>query len=195
MDLETIEPALATLVAALTGVESGCVVWENALRPRHNGQLVVLSWVTTQGVGVDSETWTFEANADPTQEMTPTVQGARFGTLQLSVESTDQRPGYTARKIAERARTRFERQSTDDALGAVHLALAGVGAVTNADYPGSNDRMVSRCILEVRLNGRAREADTAGRTSYIATVQATAALTRPDGAALDADLQPTGSYP
>lgn len=194
MDLARIEPALAALAATLTDVEASCCVWQNAVRPRHNGRLVTLSWVSSVGVGVDETKWAYAANANPLLEMTPTIEGPRFAVLQVAVESLDQRPGYTARHLAERARTRLQWPSSLAALKAVDLALAGVGNVTMADYP-VDGRMVSRCLMEVRLNGKAREADAAGRTSYIATVQVAATIARPDGTSVDVDLQPTGTYP
>lgn len=195
MNLDVIEPALAALAATLTGVDARLCVWENAVRPAYQSALVLLSWVSTQGVGVDEEKWAYAANADPLLEMTPTVEGPRFAVVQLSIESIDQRPGYTARHLAERARTRLQWPSSLATLRAADLALAGVGAVIKADYRGSNDRWISRALLEMRLNAKATDADLAGRTSYIATVQAAATFTRPDGTSVDIDLQPTGSYP
>lgn len=192
MDLSAIEPALCALAASVTGVTSACCVFENAPRPQSpDGRVVILSWVSLSGVGLDGDRWDYAADADPLQEMTPTVQGSREARLQFAVEVTaDQRPGYSAAAIAEKARTRLSRPRSLDALEAVGLALATVGPATQADYPG-DQRMVSRSLFEVVLNAHAREADAEGRTSYIATVEATASITNAGGTTLPDSIQPS----
>ena len=190
MNHATIEPALCSLASAITGVESALCVFQNAKRPVHNGTLVTLSWVGIRGVGTDETEWTYAANADPLLEMTPTVKGQRGATLQVTIESTDQRPGYTAHAIADRARTRLYRPSSLDALAAVDLALATVGDTITTDSK-VDGRWISRCTFDVRLNGLASEADLDGRVPYIAEVVATATITRPDGTSIDTDIQPS----
>lgn len=190
MNLATIEPALVTWAAALTGVEASCVLWENAPRVRHNGRLVLLSWVSRTGVGTDGTEYVYAADADPLAEMTPTTSGNRELVVQVSVEvTTDQRPGYNAAALTERARTRIRWPRALAMLEAVGLALATVGPATQADYP-ADGRMVARSLFEVRFNAVASEADVDGRTSYIATVELDAAVERPDGTDLPATLQP-----
>ena len=169
MDLATIEPALLGWAAAITGVESTCVLWENAPRVRSNTALVLLSWVSIVGVGTDETSWAYAENVDPLQEMTATVAGPRTCVLQLSVETYDQRPGYTARAIAETARTRARGPRSEAALLAAGLGLAGVGDVRNADYR-VDQRWIARTVMECRLNAESRVVD--GTTSYIATVEA-----------------------
>ena len=194
MDLTSIEPALAALLATLSGVEATCVVWENAPRPRYNSRLALLSWVSGVGVGVDETTWDYAVAVDPLAEMTPTVTGQRKVVLQVSVESLDQRPGYTARNTLEEVRTRLQSPSALAALKAVGLAFASSGNVTPADYR-VDGRWLSRSVLDVRLNALSRITDTAGRTSYLATIGAVPTITRPDGAAVDPDIAPGGTLP
>jgi len=194
VDLATIEPALTSLASALTGVESACVVWENAPRPRHNGRLVLLSWVAIAGAGVDETSWAYAENADPLLEMTPTVNGQRKATLQIAVEVIDQRSGHNARQLAERARTLAQGPSSLAALAVVGLAFAGAEPVQQADYRVDN-RMVSRCTVDFHLNALSTVTDTAGATSYIATVETAATITHPDGTAVDSDAQPGGTLP
>lgn len=190
MNLATIEPALVQWAAALTGVEASCVLWENAPRVRHNGRLVLLSWVSRTGVGVDATAWNYAANADPLAEMTPSAEGARELVVQVSVEvTTDQRPGYNAAALAEQARTRIRWPRALAMLEASGLALATVGPATQADYP-ADGRLVSRSLFEVRFNAVASEADAAGATSYIATVGATGTVRAPDGTDVPSTLQP-----
>lgn len=194
MDLATIEPALAAVASAITGVEAGCCVWENAPRPRHNGRLVTLSWVSNAPAGTDAVGWEYAPNADPLLEMTPTAKGHRKPRVQIVVEVHDQRPGYNAAAVVERARTRLTWPSVRRALTAAGLALAGDGEAVNLD--GKVDgRLVSRRAFELRFNGVSTEADAAGRTSYIASVGLTPTIRRPDGAPVDSDLQPGGTTP
>ena len=107
MNHATIGPALKTWAAALTGVAAAHCVWENEPRPRHDGSLVLLRWVSESPAGVDATHYTFAANADPLAEMTPTTTGNRVLALQLDIEVDDQRPGVNAHAVASRARTRL----------------------------------------------------------------------------------------
>lgn len=191
MDLATVEPALREVIAACTGIELACVVFENAPRPRHNGRLALLSWVSRTGVALDASSWEYAENADPLLEMTPTAGGAREASLQFAVEVyTDQRPGYSSAALLERARTRLSWPSSLEALRAVGLALATVGAATQADYR-ADGRMVSRALFEARFNAVDFEADAAGRTSYIATAEVAGTVTDPAGADVSDSIQPT----
>ena len=71
------------------------------------------------------------------------------------------------------------------------MALARVGDVLAADYR-VDGRMVSRALFDVALNTVVSEADTSGRTSYLASVSATATVRDPAGVAVPSPLQPTG---
>lgn len=196
MDLATIEPALLAWAAAVTGVEASCVVWENAPRVQYNTHLVTLSWVSSREVGTDETVWAYDAAAESAlTEMTPTVRGQRAAVLQLSVEGYDHTAGTTARAILERARTRLQWPSSLAALRAVGLAWAGAGSVVAADYRGANDRWVSRALLDVNLNANASEADLAGRTSALTSVDVTADLQTPAGDSLADSIQPGGILP
>lgn len=192
MNLLVIEPALCALASSITGITAACCVFENAPRPQSpDGRFVILSWISRTGVGQDGTRWDYAADADPLEEMTPTVQGSREAVLQFAVEITaDQRAGYNAAAILETARTRLSRPSSLAALEAAGLALATVGPGTQADYAG-DQRMVSRSLFELRLNAHASEADTAGRTSYIATVDAEATIEGVDGTDLPVNIQPS----
>lgn len=196
MDLETIEPALRSVLAACTGVELACVLFENAPRVRHNGALVLLSWLDTGGVGgaSDEERWSYTADADPLQEMRVTLAGPRQLRLQVSVETLDQRPGHTARALAERARDRLAFPSSLALLRAAGLAFVRATPAANADYR-VDGHWVPRSLFEVQMNGAAAVEDTAARTSYIATAEVTATVTRPDGSPVDTHVSPSGTIP
>jgi hypothetical protein len=190
MNFATINPALCTLASKITGVEAGCCVFEDAPRPRSNGSLAILSWVSPgAAVGIDATRWAFESHPDaPLTEMTPTVGGDRIAVLQIAVETT---ASWTAAEIAaNRARTLLRAPSSLAALRAVGLALATVGPTTRAPYTADN-RRVARSLFEVRLNAVDEQADTDGRTSYIATVEVTGAVVDPAGTDLPDSIQPT----
>ena len=192
MDLATVEPALCALAAKVTGIEAGCCAFVNAPRPRHNGKMALLSWVSRTGRGLDASSWEYAENADPLLEMTPSAGGAREASLQFSVEVyVDQRPGYNAAALLERARTRLSWPSSLAALAAAGLALATIGPATQADYR-ADGRMVSRALFEVRFNAVDFEDDLDGRTSYIATAEVTGAVVDVDGTGRPDSIQPTG---
>lgn len=189
MNFDAINPALCALASKLTGIESGCCVFEDAPRPRHNGRLAILSWITPGApVGLDATEWAFASNADPLKEMTPSVGGPRTCTLQFAVESF---AGWTKADVAiNRARSLFRGPTALDALAAVGLALATVGPTTRAPYP-DQDRMVARSLFEVVFNAVDMQTDTDGQTSYIATADVTGSVSSPDGTSVPASIQPT----
>lgn len=194
MDLAVIEPALLGAVTIATGINSHCVVFENAPRPiTPDGRLAILSWVSRAGVGIDETSWEYAEAEDPLDEMTPTVEGPRYAVLQVAVEiTTDQRPGHNAASITERARTRMMLPRILDALALASVAVATVGPAMQADYTGDNGRQVSRSLFELRLNAVSTETDTAGRTSYIATASVTGTVRDAGGTLVSETLQPSG---
>jgi len=194
VDHATLAPALLDWVAALTGVTRLCCQWENDPRVQHNGQLVLLRWVSEVAVGVDAPRWDYAADPDPLAEMTPTVEGNRQLALQVDIEVHDQRAATNAHAIASRARTRVYWPSLLAQLRAVGLAVARVEQVQVTDY-AVDGRMVSRRSFDVVLNAVSAETDTAGATSYIATVTTVGTVTRPDGGAIDPDIAPGGLAP
>ena len=194
MDLAAIAPALLAWASALTGVPASCCQWENDPRVQHNGQLVLLRWVSEIGVGVDATDYAFAANADPLLEMTPTTSGNRVAVVQVDIEVHDQRPGVNAHALASRARTRLYWPRLLAMLAEVELAVAGVEQIVVTDYEVEG-HVVSRRTMDVRLNAVARETDDAGTTSYIATVETTATITDPAGDDVAAAINPGGTLP
>lgn len=188
----TAEPALEAWAALVTGADAAVVQWENAPRVRHNGLLVLLSEVSLVEVGADGAAWEYAADADPLQEMTPVAEGSRLWTVQVSVEVHDQRAATSARHVAQTAAARALWPRARAVLTAAGLALAKAGPVTRADYR-VDGRVVSRALFEVLLNTTVRAADTDGRTSYIASMSATATVRDPAGNALPSALQPSGT--
>ena len=191
MDRATAEAALLTWAALVTGADAAVCQWENSPRVRHNGTLVLLSEVSLTEVGADAAAWAYASNADPLLEMTPSAWGGRLWTVQVSVEVHEQRAATSARAVAQEAALRAAWPRARALLTAADVAVASVGPVRQADYK-VDGRVISRALFELRLNTTVSAADTAGRTSYIATVEATATVVDPAGVALPASIQPTG---
>lgn len=188
------DTALLDVAAAVTGVERVCCQWENDPRVQHNGQLVLLRDVSDVPVGTDSVTYAYAANADPLLEMTPTVSGNRVVVVQLDVEVHDQTRGANAGAVASRVAARMRWPSVAARLEAVGLAFVRAEQVLVTDY-SVDDHFVSRRTVDLRFNGADAETDPAGATSYIATVETVATVTRPDGSPVAASIQPGGTLP
>lgn len=199
MDFEALQTALAALILALlSDVTNVAVQWENEPRKMAIGPNVLLSWVSGAGVGVDEVRWEDTGAAVPNPDLEPTAVGARRLVLQVAPETTaNQKPGAPhARAVAEKLRTRLlGRTSAKAALRAANLGLVGVGDVTPADYE-ADQRMVSRCVIEVTLNATSFDRDAAGAASSIATVEVTSEVSDvggtllPDAEQMDHEVLP-----
>lgn len=194
MDHATIDPALKTWVASLTGVPVACVLWENEPRVQHNGQLGLLRWVSEAPLGLDAEAWEYDEDAvDTLAELTPSVHGDRRAVLQVDVETNDQRPGYDAQLLAQRVVDRCRAPSSRAALAALNVALAGVGPVLRTDYP-FDDRMVARASVELTFNAVSHYEDTAGQTATIASVDIDATVIGAGGLEVADSISPGGTF-
>jgi hypothetical protein len=196
MDLSALEPALQDWVATLTGVPRAACLWENAPRVQHAGQLVLLSWVSMVGVGMDATEWDYDADAgvvDPLTELTPVVQGQRRAALQVSVEAHDQRPGVNATALAQRVVDRAQAPSSLAALAAANAGLASVGTVRRTDYR-VDGRMVARATVEVGFNLTSHFIDTAGRTATIDAVEIDATVEGSSGSDLPDTADGGGTF-
>lgn len=194
MDLAVIEPGLLAWLAALTGVEASCVVKANAARPVHNGSLVLMSWLSSVGVGIDTTSWEYDADAATAlEEMTPSVTGERRAVLQVDVEVYDQRAGYDASHVAQRVVDRARAPSSLAALAVLNLGLAGVSDARRTDYP-ADGRMVARATVEVSINATSLYTDTAGQTAPIESVTIGATVTGSSGSALPNSVDGGGTF-
>ena len=197
MDLATIEPGLCAWVASLTGIAAALVTFENAPRPQGApGGVALLSWVSMPAKDTPGVLWDYEdqgVDGDALNEMTPTVLGDRVLVLQVGVESQDHRPGYSSSALARRISDRSHAPSSDAALEALNLGLADVGAPQRADYP-FDGRMVSRAVVEVRLNASFAFNDTGGRTASITSVEIGATVTGANGSALPDSVDSGGTF-
>jgi len=196
LDFETIQTALKSLIATLLGMNAAMVMFDNEPRVSGTGHAAraVCSWVSGVGVGQDEERQEDNAAAIPEANLDVTTVGNRVLVLQVGIETLDQRPQAPhAFALAEQLRTRLRRASAGAALEAANLGLAGVGAVTRADYKSANGQWIARALVELRLNATALDTDDA--VPSIETATGTATFTDPAGdelaaIAFTAEVQP-----
>lgn len=146
MDFAALETGLIQWVTTLSGLS--VVVFLNRPRPQHAGRWVALSWVTIAGVGVD------ELRQDetvPGYDLVPIVTGDRLATLQIDVESWDQRGGTHAWSLATALYARIRLPSSVQALAALNAGLVRLGPMNRADYK-VDQRWVSRATMDLVLN-------------------------------------------
>jgi hypothetical protein len=190
MDFATAHAALITLVAALSGVNASFVVFKGLPQPRHNGQLIRLSWLSMPTVGTDETRYENDGSVlVPDPNLTPAVVSLSRATLQVEVECNDNRATGHAFKIARQILNRVRRPSSLEALRAVNLGLAGTTGPIQADYT-ADDHNVSRAIIEFAFNASNFDVDTEDATGSIESVDVTTnTLDDVDGDPLPDSLQ------
>lgn len=184
MNFATLQPLLLAWVKALTGLD--VAVFQNEPRPRHNGTLVLLSWVSNTSVGIDDLRWEITDDPIPALNATATVSGCRRLALQVSIENLDQRPATHAQALCEKLRARTRLPSSLALIKAMELGLVSVGDVRQADYK-VDQHWVSRALVEFRFNASSFEADIA--VTSIETVEVTSQFEDVDGTVLPDALQ------
>lgn len=185
MNFETLQPLLVAWVKSLT--ETDVALFENEPRPRHNGTLVLLSWVSIVTRGIEDQRYEVADVPIPESNLTPQTIGLRSATLQISIETLDQRPGApNAVALAERFRSRVRKPSSLALLEEMNLGLINVGAARKADYK-VDQRWISRQLVEVGFNATAFETDTA--ITSIERAKVTSTIQNAAGDALPPSLQ------
>lgn len=196
MSLDAIQTALVAWVIALTGVEAPFVGFKDDARANvvTKGTSVDLSWVSDVGVGQDEIRYEEDdAAAIPDPNLTPVQMGNRLMVLQVGIETWDQRATVNAHTLANRLRGRVKLPSSLAALAAANVALVDIGGAINANY-NSDGRIVSRRVIEIRLNATSTErGTTADQIGSIESVEVTSdKITDSTGdIALDDSLQIT----
>lgn len=155
MDLGTIEPAILAWVKAITGQTA--VLWMDEPRKAYVGSIVLLEITSTGGYGVDDIASTYD-DTPGAETVTRIATGQRWIQLSIHCQSHDQRSGYSARSIAEKARTRARLPGCRQILQAANVSLATVGTAVNTPYK-VDGRLVSRYVLDVRLIATSTETD------------------------------------
>jgi hypothetical protein len=185
MDFGAIEQGLSTLIETVSGIPVVC--WENAIRQRHGGEIVLLSWVSINQRGRDESRIVDSGASAPTPNLTEELYGLRAASIQIAVETNDARgSGPNATAYCERIRSRLGLDSSGESLRALGLAVSTTGAVVRADY-SFDGRMVSRSLFELRLNAIALETDAA--IPSIDTVVATSEIESPTGSLVAAEYR------
>ncbi len=171
MSLESRQIAVTAWIAALTGVAPVFVTFKNEANRVTKGQAVDLSWVSDVSVGVDEVRLELDDTVPaPYANLTPVQLGNRKVSLQVSIETSDQRPAVNARSLFERMRGRMRLPQSLAALAAANIGLVGVGSAINADY-NAEGRMFSRVVCEIAMNVTSFErGDTTDQSGTIESV-------------------------
>lgn len=122
-----------------------------------------------QPAGEDSRT--FEMDTTPSGErLIEVLQGDRYITLNVHVESLDHSPELWAWMTIERIRTRLDRTTTHQRLRAINLGLVRVLTATALPKP-RDGRAVSLATMDVLLVAGFRDVDTTGALSWIERIE------------------------
>jgi hypothetical protein len=127
-------------------------------------------------------------NADPElATYVPTTGGQRRFTVTVQVCTHSQEPGEaSAGEIAGRLRTRMRRLDVLRTLQTAGVALMGIGATFDGDFPDHNNRMVSCSITELWFGCVESDTDESEEsTAWIGHVAAEGTLTNIDGTEQD----------
>lgn len=171
---ETIQTALKSLVASLTGLAQ--VQWFDERLPFVAAQSTQFAVARLQVFAVSSVgTWddrqlqtgawldgvfTGEAvGEDNDGPLYESIRGQRTFTLRVSVESYDQTPGRTARQYLETLRDRLQRASVSTILAQLALGLGEVLMLRDTSDL-VDDHAVSKAVFDVRLHLGTTDTDT-----------------------------------
>jgi hypothetical protein len=125
---------------------------------------------TSQEVGRDFTVYDLDESLPSGEDNVPHQWAQRRFTLEISVESHNQTPGWAARNFLERVRTRLTRPSSLKALRALNVSILGHEPLANADRTNA-ERSMSKAVLDVHMGHALIEADTSGATGVIETVE------------------------
>lgn len=195
MDFASVEAAVITWVALLTGLDPKAVVFADRPRPIGPAAIALCSWVSFPKRGLDEVRYDVDEDAAPPDlNMTPVQMGNRVAVLQVAVETFNQLPnGPHAYALCEKACGRVLLPASLKMLKAAALGYSDVSDVTSANYPDNGGRIVARSLFEVRFNVTSNEVgSTDDQTSTIESVEVSSEYFEdPTGAPLPDALQIT----
>lgn len=133
MNLATIRPGLATLIASMSGLTT---VWEDAARPfgmtaPSVPAFVMLSTVSLIGLGRDECRTAFDADAPLNEELSDTFVGQRTWVVQVRVESEVQTDSGNADTYLEQIREQIRFTRNRATLDAVNVAYQSASQRVN----------------------------------------------------------------
>lgn len=176
IDFEAKKTAIRAIVASLTGVTAGAVVFEDEPRPMADpaqGAIVLISFFGVVSLGsTDERVYERDTSAEygqggdtseiPEGGQEPpaleTVVGRREVTIRVKVETIYQDANRDARFYLERMRTRIAWSSIQDRLTAAGLGFQDVALATLIGETRDN-RKPSIAVFDVRANVLATEQD------------------------------------
>jgi hypothetical protein len=156
MNLAIVKPVLLQQIANASGLNA---VWRDQQLPFVDGAYVECSLLPIAPANAVDEI-RHEYDDDPLlvgsgttvgTELSVEVHAMRTVALQCKVESYDLRDGYSAVIYVERLRNRLNSLVLGDALRAVNVAIANVGASIDLGEVVRDDHRVSVAALDVML--------------------------------------------
>ena len=163
MDLAALETALKKwwkpILPLGTGATNCALYAGDGKQPMVNPTLkaqAFYSFTSLRRLGTEETSHTVSG---VTGKLIPSVNGVRTLGLTIRVDSYDQRAGYTAHTIAERARTRIALPKTLETLALAGYAVIDTGPILALPF-SVDDRVMSRAAFEFKLGVLSIESDT-----------------------------------
>lgn len=181
MDWLTAKNALKVWVAAGTGLTA---VWRDEANTFVMKPLAKLNIIASSQVGEDEIRWEYQSGEpDPLKQMQPTFAGNREFTLSVLVESRDQRPDKTAWHYLELLRTSMKKPTLRAALLAAGIAPIDAEGIVELDST-YDDRVESRCSMDIRFNAQSNETDTDESVGYLDKLEVDYAMNKEGGGSI-----------
>lgn len=131
-----------------------------------------------------------------------TVHGPREARFQVRIISDNQNTAESVGDLSEYVRTRFNRESVQEALTVAGLGLNQIGETVEADVQRDDGRWLSVGITDIVFNLYQNDVDTTDSGDYIETViwksldaDNNPALLRPDGTPANEQIDLTVTVP
>ncbi len=191
IDFAALDAGLDTWATRLLGIP---VFWSKQANQVVDGPHGELDLLSHSANGVDHTIYSDDPAPVAGKELIVSQVGNRHLTLNVQVQTWDQRLSKSARMFLERLRTRARWPSSLMELQALGLAVVRVGDLVILD-PLTDDHDYSRASLDVFFSGYVLEVDTTPETYIQSTDVASNELTDVDGAATDVQIDTTITAP
>lgn len=140
--------------------------------------------------GEDARTLSMRQDAGGNEVLVETLEGDRYITLNVRVESMNHSDELWAWATIERIRTRLDRLTTRERLRGANLAFVRTLAATALPRP-RDGRITSAAAMDVLLVGRSCDVDASGALGWIERVEVTGKVQGADGQHLPPSLNTT----
>jgi hypothetical protein len=167
LDWNAAREAIRQAVIAATGCVSTSVVWDGS---SDSGTWQAFPLIELEQRRVTAWDDSEEYTTGPDGNMVTTLSGPRSTRVQVKITSDNQDTNESVSVVAERLRTRLDRESIVEAL---RVAGIGIGASTDtvaASYKNTSGRVNSVAIIEIDFNLAQNDTDTEAPTDFIETI-------------------------